>query len=50
MIVHASRRLFQEFQPDVIFHLAAEHYDGAEPVNLGASQEISIRDLVQLIV
>ena len=29
--------------------LAAEHYEGAEPVNLGAGQEISIRDLVQLI-
>ena len=29
--------------------LAAEHYDGAEPVNLGAGQEISIRDLVGLI-
>jgi len=29
--------------------LAAEHYAGPEPVNLGASQEISIRDLVTLI-
>jgi GDP-L-fucose synthase len=29
--------------------LAAERYDGAEPVNLGAGQEISIRELVQLI-
>ena len=29
--------------------LAAERYDGAEPVNLGAGQEISIRDLVELI-
>ena len=29
--------------------LAAERYDGAEPVNLGAGQEISIRDLVDLI-
>jgi GDP-L-fucose synthase len=29
--------------------LAAERYDGAEPVNLGAGQEISIRDLVGLI-
>jgi len=29
--------------------LAAERYDGAEPVNLGAGLEISIRDLVQLI-
>jgi GDP-L-fucose synthase len=29
--------------------LAAERYDGAEPVNLGAGLEISIRDLVTLI-
>jgi GDP-L-fucose synthase len=29
--------------------LAAERYDGAEPVNLGAGQEIAIRDLVGLI-
>jgi len=29
--------------------LAAEHYDGAEPVNLGAGWEISIKDLAELI-
>ena len=29
--------------------LAAERYDGSEPVNLGAAREISIRDLAQLI-
>ena len=29
--------------------LAAERYDGAEPVNLGAGREITIRDLVELI-
>ena len=29
--------------------LAAERYDGDEPVNLGAGVEISIRDLVELI-
>jgi GDP-L-fucose synthase len=29
--------------------LAAEHYDGDEPVNLGAGFEISIRDLAELI-
>jgi len=29
--------------------LAAEQYDGADPVNLGAGQEISIKDLVGLI-
>ena len=28
---------------------AAKRYDGAEPVNLGASREISIRDLAELI-
>jgi GDP-L-fucose synthase len=31
------------------FVLAAERYDGAEPVNLGASREISIRGLAELI-
>lgn len=30
--------------------LAAEHYEGNEPVNIGAGFEISIRDLVLLIV
>ena len=29
--------------------LAAEHYDGAEPVNIGAGFEISIKDLAELI-
>jgi GDP-L-fucose synthase len=29
--------------------LATEHYDRREPVNLGSGQEISIRDLAQLI-
>ena len=29
--------------------LAAERYDGPEPVNLGAGREISIRDLAELI-
>jgi GDP-L-fucose synthase len=29
--------------------LAAERYEGAEPVNVGAGQEISIKDLVGLI-
>lgn len=29
--------------------LAAERYDGIEPVNLGTGQEISIRDLAELI-
>jgi len=29
--------------------LAAERYDGAEPVNLGTGQEITIRDLAELI-
>lgn len=29
--------------------LGAEHYNGAEPVNLGVGQEITIRDLIELI-
>ena len=29
--------------------LAAERYDGAEPVNLGAGKEISIRELAGLV-
>jgi GDP-L-fucose synthase len=29
--------------------LATERYDGAEPVNLGSSEEISIKDLTELI-
>ncbi len=29
--------------------LAAERYDGADPVNLGSGYEISIRDLVELV-
>ena len=29
--------------------LAAGHYDGAEPVNLGSGQEMSIRELAELI-
>jgi GDP-L-fucose synthase len=29
--------------------LAAEHYDGAEPVNIGSGQEISIRELAGLV-
>jgi GDP-L-fucose synthase len=31
------------------FVLAAERYDGSEPVNVGAGREISIRDLAELI-
>ncbi|HEX3050383.1 MAG TPA: GDP-L-fucose synthase [Aggregatilineaceae bacterium] len=29
--------------------MAAEHYNGSDPVNLGSSNEISIRDLTELI-
>jgi GDP-L-fucose synthase len=29
--------------------LAAEHYDGAEPVNLGSGREVAIHHLVKLI-
>jgi GDP-L-fucose synthase len=31
------------------FVLAAERYDGAEPVNIGAGNEISIRELAELV-
>jgi GDP-L-fucose synthase len=31
------------------FVLAAKHYDGQEPVNIGAGKEISIRDLAELV-
>jgi len=31
------------------FVLAADRYDGAEPVNLGTGQEISIRELAELV-
>jgi GDP-L-fucose synthase len=31
------------------FLLAAQRYDGGEPVNLGAGKEISIRDLAELV-
>jgi GDP-L-fucose synthase len=30
--------------------LAAEHYDGGDPVNLGADRELPVRDLVDIIV
>jgi nucleoside-diphosphate-sugar epimerase len=30
--------------------MAAEHYNDPDPVNLGSSNEISIRDLVDLVV
>ena len=30
--------------------LAAEHYDGGDPVNLGSNQELLVRDLVNIIV
>jgi nucleoside-diphosphate-sugar epimerase len=29
--------------------LAAEHYEGAEPVNLGTNREVTIRETVELI-
>ena len=31
------------------FRLALERYDGAEPVNLGSGEEISIRDLAERV-
>lgn len=45
----ASREfLFVDDAADGIV-LGAEHYDGAEPVNLGVGREITIRELVELI-
>lgn len=45
----ASREfLYVDDAADAIL-LAAEHYDGAEPVNLGTNEEMPIRDLVVLI-
>ncbi len=31
------------------FHLALEHYDAPDPVNIGSGEEISIRDLAALV-
>ena len=46
----ASREfLFVDDAADGIV-LAAEHYDGGEPVNLGADRELPIRDLVEIMV
>ena len=46
----ASREfLYVDDAADAIV-LAAERYDGSAPVNLGVGQEITIRELVQLIV
>jgi nucleoside-diphosphate-sugar epimerase len=42
-------RMLEDSRPDVVIHLAAERYDGAEPVNLGAGWEISIKDLAEII-
>lgn len=41
--------LYVEDAADAIL-LAAEHYNGSEPVNLGSGFEISIKDLAELIV
>jgi GDP-L-fucose synthase len=40
--------LFVEDAAEAIL-LAAEHYDGPEPVNLGSGEEITIRELAELI-
>ena len=40
--------LYVEDAADALI-LAAERYDGADPVNVGTGQEISIRDLAELI-
>jgi GDP-L-fucose synthase len=46
----ASREFLYVDDAAVGIVLAAERYDGAEPVNLGVGREITIRELVELIV
>lgn len=45
----ATREFFYVEDAAEAIALAAERYDGTEPVNLGAGFEISIKDLVELI-
>ena len=45
----ATREFFYVEDAAEAIALAAEKYDGTEPVNLGAGFEISIKDLVELI-
>ena len=45
----ATREFFYVEDAAEVIALAAERYDGTEPVNLGAGFEISIKDLVELI-
>jgi len=47
---HATREFLYVDDAAEGILLAAERYDGHEPVNLGAGFEISIRDLTELIV
>ncbi len=46
---HASREFLYVDDAARALLLAAEHYDGAEPVNLGIGSEIRIRELAGLI-
>jgi GDP-L-fucose synthase len=46
---HATREFLYVDDAAEAIVLAAERYNGAEPVNVGASFEISIRELVALI-
>jgi GDP-L-fucose synthase len=46
---HATREFLNVDDAAEGILLAAEHYDGAEPVNLGSGQEVAIRDLAELI-
>jgi GDP-L-fucose synthase len=45
----ASREFLYVYDAAEAIVLAAERYDGADPVNLGTGQEITIRELVELI-
>ncbi len=47
---HATREFLYVEDAARAIILAAEHYNGAEPVNVGAHREISIKELADLIV
>jgi GDP-L-fucose synthase len=46
---HASREFLYVADAALGIRLATEHYDGAEPVNVGAGFEVRIADLIALI-
>jgi GDP-L-fucose synthase len=46
---HATREFLYVDDAARAIVLAAEHYNGSEPVNIGSSEEISIRDLAETV-